>query len=840
MQWPGLMSDVNPHDLPPGGAQIQDNFQCVKPGVLQVRKGLRPATFEEDTGATAQVIAAYGFRPPTRHYAAFQTSDGKVYLGNLPAANQPLETGVSAYHPSSFAQDRFGKLIRVNGLQRGTIYDGKNVWKLGITAPSSAPTISASGSGSITGSYSCGYRYKDAQGNYSSLSALSSVSASSSDHFEWAIAASTETDAAGSTYRVSVVELFRSTAGQSTTVYLVATIGNRGLITSSADNGSGNVQFTLPSGHNLVVGAKIEVTGHSVAAYNTTHEVTAVTDTTVDTDIAYTSSGTGGTWTISGYVADDADDSTLQDSTALPIYNPDGTVNARRYDVPSAHFQVAVPFQDRMFYLVPLMLSLDDYQNNVSDWTTEIVGRYIYRDGYRPEQVTAYSEPGGTPTLSLSESGDVAVSTLVSAGAQVYGDPSERNLLVYSEQDLPEAVPAAQNQVVIQENTDDNDALVGAIPAGSTLYLCKERHTYRASFVRQPAIDMIPTLAFYRGLLNQQCWDFLGDTVYLWDQLGAWAISPRGMEALSGPVQDYFRDGEIDWSKKKWFFTSAEVNEGVVRFHLALTGDGGTYPTRALCYCPATKAWWTESYQIGLAGKCRIVAGDAIRTLVGGPSGKMLLLNEGASDWVDAVTGTATSATANTLTDSNANFGTDVVGAPVCIVWGTGRGQVRVISARPSTTQIQVSEDWDITPDTTSQYAIGAIPATYHSGPAIIPEVERREDSGQRVLAVLYPPTSGNHHLLAEAYLDDQTSPEVMRGGGSIDRVVVTDGESAAKVPLKLQPGSLGDAPGYARLPWRLKARRKGESRRYFSLSLSCYQTDERLAIYGLEWQEPR
>ncbi len=48
----------------------------------------------------------------------------------------------------------------------------------------------------------------------------------------------------------------------------------------------------------------------------------------------------------------------------------------------------------------------------------------------------------------------------------------------------------------------------------------------------------------------------------------------------------------------------------------------------------------------------------------------------------------------------------------------------------------------------------------------------------------------------------------------------------------------LGNVPGYKRLPWRLKARPKGDSRRFFSFRLECYQGAERLSLYGLEWDQ--
>lgn len=42
----GQVSNADPHDIPVGAAQVQVNVNCVTPGQLQVRGGLRAVTFE--------------------------------------------------------------------------------------------------------------------------------------------------------------------------------------------------------------------------------------------------------------------------------------------------------------------------------------------------------------------------------------------------------------------------------------------------------------------------------------------------------------------------------------------------------------------------------------------------------------------------------------------------------------------------------------------------------------------------------------------------------------------------------------------------------------------------
>lgn len=44
--WRGLMSNVDPHDLPAGATIEQTNVTNIKPGLLAVREGLREVSFD--------------------------------------------------------------------------------------------------------------------------------------------------------------------------------------------------------------------------------------------------------------------------------------------------------------------------------------------------------------------------------------------------------------------------------------------------------------------------------------------------------------------------------------------------------------------------------------------------------------------------------------------------------------------------------------------------------------------------------------------------------------------------------------------------------------------------
>ncbi len=87
-QWPGLISNADPHDLPPGGGVIQENFSCVTPGKLTGRKGLRAAMFSNADGTEATptdpVIAMHVMSTPLGEVAVMLADDGKVRIGRRP------------------------------------------------------------------------------------------------------------------------------------------------------------------------------------------------------------------------------------------------------------------------------------------------------------------------------------------------------------------------------------------------------------------------------------------------------------------------------------------------------------------------------------------------------------------------------------------------------------------------------------------------------------------------------------------------------------------------------------------------------------------------------------
>lgn len=167
------------------------------------------------------------------------------------------------------------------------------------------------------------------------------------------------------------------------------------------------------------------------------------------------------------------------------------------------------------------------------------------------------------------------------------------NSLYFSEVDEPESIPM-ENEIVVQENAGDSDAVVALIPLGSFLIAAQARHLYKLTYVAQPVLDASIMLVAYRGVLNSRCWDVMGGVAFIADSYGIYVFDGKSDQPISVPVDNYFRDGIIDFSKSSQFFVRADLATKVVRFFYCNSTDAA--PVRSLCYSVTTKAWWDEQY----------------------------------------------------------------------------------------------------------------------------------------------------------------------------------------------------------------------------------------------------
>ncbi len=823
---------VNGYRLIDGGTQTALTNSCVHEGNGQWSVNLTAAEmdgrvigflFTHSSGVNV------GFTIPT--------VEASSILGISGAAGTPtIKTGLSTFWPMCFAKSRNNILIGVNGIDRGIRWDGitSSAEPLGIDAPTVAPTIAHPvGGGATVGDYICGYRWIDDELPVpapSSLSPVTEVTVVGNDKFEWtALQASSQT-------RVVKYELWRSTSDQATTVYKVATFGHNGSITSSASTGV----YTTTAPHNLVVGCTVTVAGVTGGSnYNASNiEVTAVTATTFTAGTG-TGSGTGGTWQATGYLADTATDATLQANDTddqMRILAPNGDLESRRFVPPPNYKPYAAFYVDRLWLAGVVPYTLGTVSTNATttltgsgtNWPTTLAGRYVAIQGETGLRLIA--SVGSTTSITL----DVAASSTQSGVEYaIIPSPEERNQVYYSEVDEPESM-SSLNVVSLQNNTGDDDEVTGLMPMGPYLYVLKNRHIYRLSTFAQPKVDTSIVLVSSRGCVNNRCWALLDDISYLMDEQGVYQFVDGSVRPISTQIRDLFRDGTIDWSKSKWFSAQADPVEETVRFYVNYTTDTtNTRPIRWIEYNVRDGQWHTGSGVMEIGASCLAKVNDRTRVLAFSQGDVVYLLGQGLSDHVTSATrGTATAATSTTLTDSTASFAATVIGAPVAIISGTGKGQIRRISARTSTV-LTVSAAFSTTPDTTSVYLIGAIKWNVKTGlfQFVNSDIENRRD-----MRIVFEPTTGTASLDIRRYLNHSTTAQNAelafdRGDG----LSIVSGDPDAVVDMKLTRSTNENASGFTTRLLTGRLDHDAQTDRFVAVELRGFQADYAIKVYRLE-----
>lgn len=202
------------------------------------------------------------------------------------------------------------------------------------------------------------------------------------------------------------------------------------------------------------------------------------------------------------------------------------------------------------------------------------------------------------------------------------------NAMLFSEVDEPESVPP-ENELILQENVGERDSIVTLIPLASEMLIVQTGHIYSLRYVAQPIIDASFALVAYRGVLNARCAAVMGGVAFFADSYGVYAFDGSQEKPLSAAVDNYWRDGIIDFSKVSKFHLSTDFDTKVIRFHYCKSGD--TEPVRALCHCLATEAWWEEEYPVAVTAFAPAVMAGR-RTRVFGTASGGFVKAAGTSD----------------------------------------------------------------------------------------------------------------------------------------------------------------------------------------------------------------
>jgi len=546
-------------------------------------------------------------------------------------------------------------------------------------------------------------------------------------------------------------------------------------------------------------------------------------------------------------------DGTLRNQTALRKYTADGFPNANRFNPPPHHMSVVVSYSDRMWYSVPVdykegginyIASTSAVGGNMS-YTDQMIGRYFFVAGKKRAIISAVNDD----TLTLSTSQAVGFGDDYKYYSVTVED-DERNCIYFSEPNEPEAFGGYNdddesiNKIVLQE---DGDHLTGLMPAYGYLYLLKQKHIYRLGTAGDPRNDASVSLVAGRGCLNQRCWCEVEGSFFIMDNFGAYVFDGSATTPISASVQDFFR-GRINWRRSKWFHVSADTNEEVVRFFVAL--DGADWPRHALCFHYRLGNWWQETYPFNMGDSASANVGEEPR-LIAGADDSVMLMNEGVLDgpaprashrrnalggWEDGtVHGTVTDSSFATLSDSSASYdftsylsNAGVEGAPITVISATdGSTQTRRIASVDSTNlKIEVDRPWGSLPKSGDTYRIGGIPWQIKLGGFRYLDEEREQS---RSIRVMFKPITDSATVSVRKYHDhSSTASTSHETWTNDDNVSFAKGSANANVDLTWARGSavIGDS---GRIMGDI------DTYRVVDVELTGVSATEQIEIYGLE-----
>jgi hypothetical protein len=774
--WRGLVTNMSPHLLPPGAALVQNNLHVVQNGILRCRRGYIAIPWSGVTPADSQpVIEMAKFDRPERSYIVYQRADGSIkaaYNGGLLS----ISTGLHPQQPISSVRTRQGWWLAVNGIDRPQRWNGLtgSIGDAGIDPATVVPGVTLSGGGALLpGVYQWGYRWVDADGIPSVLSPITSKTATLNQKATVVCTCSTQA-------RITTVELWRTTVGESTTFYRVATTANTGVTVSFVD---------------------------------TTSDQTLI-------------------------------DAALADPTlALPITNPDGSLNARRFVPPPNTKPFLAVFHDRLWFYGTVTYSTGTVSvtngsatvtGTTTAWPATFVGRSIKvgTDGVT-YKITAAS------ATSLTLSTTYAGTTGSGKSYAIMPATSEYRLLYGSEQDEPESVPAT-NTWPVQENTQDNDPETGLMPFNSFLWLLHRRHLYRATFVSQGTIIVTVQLVSNRGCENNRLWTVTPFGAFLLDQQGAYSFDGSSPSPISEPIQGLWINRTLDFTKSSTWFCEYEPVERIIRFFVHYVGDSTTRPTRTLAYSVSTQSWATETFTGPFGAACRTDISGANRLILGGPADNLFLASEGLADGIaTAVTGFSAagphSADTNTFTCTSAvQFETSYSGAVLLCTSGANAGLTTILDTIPFETQTPT-----FTPNLPNAIAIGdtfvvgGINYDYMTGRHRF--VGTQDVAGIRSAILSYAETVNpaivnfrqylNHNPVAERWQPSMRRPTgVVYDGGGVNAVV---NMLASQFPV-------GRDPGYKEIDFHGSIGGP-QSPRWMAIELTGYQALDVIAFYGIE-----
>lgn len=628
-----------------------------------------------------------------------------------------------------------------NGFDPVLRWDGQTAQMetAGVGAPVATPSLSGSGAGPIVGTYYAYLRYVDRLDNYSNLSPISAAFTASgttgtitgaTDATPIVVTSPGHGLTTGTT--VSISGVGGNDAANNTWIITVVDANTFSLDMSSGD-GTYNGGGTWLSGIETVTFSNLETPTDQKITRRQLLRNTDGQATTFYVDVDTTD-------LTSSSISSTNDDTFLAAQPAVPILDVNGAPLANIYYQPPNHKGALQHHLDRMFAAVQY-----DYKQGCcqvtfgspivvgvgTEWMVTLAERYLYVVSASNSYVIASVDPiGQTITLTtpyLDPTDQFAVYAIRPA-------PTENRLVYYSSAGLPEAWSPEQ---AIELQADDDD-VTGLMSKGSFLFILERRHIYRFTYQTDPATDGAVFLSANRGCINQLCWVDVQGSAYMLDEQGIHAFdSGQDVQPVGAPIQQIFRPGQqveykINWQAYEYFHAIHYAPQETIRWFVALSGED--YPRHALAFNYRLGRWWIEEFNVPVGAACFGNVNGIPNVFLGSEGGNVLCYwqsyLDGPSAAMGTVQGTVTSSGLLSFTDASATFAAaGLIGTPVAIIAGTGKGQVRMVVA-VSGQEVSINQPWSVMPDTTTVYQIGAIEWLYRC--AWFPYVQSEEHNERR------------------------------------------------------------------------------------------------------------
>lgn len=584
--------------------------------------------------------------------------------------------------PDTFAESSEGVVLVTNGIDKPLRWDGQDLTAVpaGVTAPTTAPTLSGIGAGGITGAYRAFVRFVDRYGNYSNLSPISGqvqVNAASAVLYQ-SLPAPAEA-------KVTRRQVLRNTAGQFATFYVDIDTENVSAPSmqstrTDADLAAREAQPLLDAEGNDLANVHGPPPDHKpFVAYHLTRMWMAGESTYAEGSVEVTKGST----TVTGRGTEWA-----------------ATFAGRYLHVAGATRSYLIDSADE----AAQTLTLDEAYTD----DTDPFAAYAVRPAPAESSLIYFSEPGlpeswpAVNALTLPEDGDV-VTGLMPRGSFLYILKRRRIYRMTAQSD-----PLQDGFIFLTAGRGCVNNRCWVI-ADEVAYLLDEGGVHRFDGTDAAENVSTPVQTFFQSdgpgpRINWRASRYFHASHHPGQECVRWFVCLHG-EYLPRHALCYA------YRLRKWW-----VEEYPVAVGASALGRLGR----------PTGVWHDSAEQVFL----------------GGPHGTVFALGDSALDGTRAGVGTlrgaVTAAGVASLTDSRAAF-PDLAGVPVAVAAGRGVGQARVVVGNTAT-RLDLDRPWAVKPDATSVYQVGGIRYRYLSGRLRYAPTEDRDEAS---VELLFEPTGG-------------------------------------------------------------------------------------------------